>query len=297
MYKRLKIIAVITTVMMIFVQIGGALVTKTESGEGCGTSWPLCHGQLIPSEWPIDTIIEIAHRGVSGVAIILVLIFCYMAWKQMSHKKETRFLIYMSIGFILAQALIGAAAVVWGQNDFALAAHFGISLISFSSVFLLTLLVFEIDQKFDARRLRIHSFLRNQIFYVTIYIYFVIYTGALVRHTGSELACTVWPHCQPDRIIPINFFEWVQMSHRLFAGILIIWLIFIVIHVFRHYSQYRVLIYGWGAIGIMILLQALTGALMIFTQVNLIIALLHALFITLTFALLCYYIMLITRAK
>ena len=297
LYKRLKIIAVITTVMMIFVQIGGALVTKTESGEGCGTSWPLCHGQLIPSEWPIDTIIEIAHRGVSGIAIILVLIFCYMAWKQMSHKKETRFLIYMSIGFILVQALIGAAAVVWGQNDFALAAHFGISLISFSSVFLLTLLVFEIDQKFDARRLRIHSFLRNQIFYVTIYIYFVIYTGALVRHTGSELACTVWPHCQPGRIIPINFFEWVQMGHRAFAGILIIWLIFIIIHVFRHYSQYRVLVYGWGAIGVMILLQALTGALMIFTQVNLIIALLHALFITLTFALLCYYIMLITRAK
>lgn len=297
MYKRLKIIAVLTTITMLFVQIGGALVTKTDSGEGCGTSWPLCHGQLIPSEWPLDTIIEIAHRGVSGIAIILVLIFSYMALKHMSHKKETKFLVAMSIGFIIVQALIGAAAVVWGQNDFALAAHFGISLISFASVFLLTLLVFELDQRFEARRLKIHKFLRNQIFYVTIYIYFVIYTGALVRHTGSELACLAWPHCQPERFMPINFFEWVQMSHRLAAGILIIWLIIIVIHVFKHYSNSRVLVYGWGTIGALILLQGLTGAVMIFTQVNLIIALLHALFITLTFGLLCYYIMLITRAR
>lgn len=297
MYKRLKFVAVLTTIMMIFVQIGGALVTKTESGEGCGASWPLCHGQLIPKEWPIDTIIEIAHRGVSGIAIILVIIFSYMAWKQMSHKKETKFLVYMSIGFIFVQALIGAAAVLWGQNDFALAAHFGISLISFAAVFLLTLLVFEFDQRFDARKLRIHSFLRNQIFYVTIFIYFVIYSGALVRHTGSELSCLAWPHCQPGRIMPINFFEWVQMGHRALAGILIIWLILIVIHVFKHYSKYRVLVYGWAFIGGLILLQGLTGALMIFTHVNLIIALLHALFITLTFGLLCYYIMLITRAR
>lgn len=297
MYKRLKIIAVLTTITMLFVQIGGALVTKTDSGEGCGTSWPLCHGQLIPSEWPIDTIIEIAHRGVSAIAILLVFVLSYMALKHMSHKKETKFLVAMSIGFILVQALIGAAAVVFGQNDFALAAHFGISLISFASVFLLTLLVFELDQRFEARSLKIHKFLRNQIFYVTVYIYFVIYSGALVRHTGSELACLAWPHCQPDRFMPINFFEWVQMSHRLAAGILIVWLVFIVIHVFRHYSTSRVLVYGWGAIGGLILLQGLTGALMIFTQVNLIIALLHALFITLTFGLLCYYIMLITRAR
>ena len=97
--------------------------------------------------------------------------------------------------------------------------------------------------------------------------------------------------------MPINFYEWVQMSHRLAAGILIIWLIIIVIHVFKHYSNSRVLVYGWGTIGALILLQGLTGAVMIFTQVNLIIALLHALFITLTFGLLCYYIMLITRAR
>ena len=48
---------------------------------------------------------------------------------------------------------MGAAAVVWGQMPAVLAIHFGISLISFASVILLTCLIFEIDQKFDARSL------------------------------------------------------------------------------------------------------------------------------------------------
>ena len=29
---------------MAFVQLGGALVTKTGSADGCGSDWPLCHG-------------------------------------------------------------------------------------------------------------------------------------------------------------------------------------------------------------------------------------------------------------
>ena len=48
----------------------------------------------------------------------------------------------MAIFFLVLQALIGAAQVKWGQGDFILALHFGISLISFASVLLLTLLSF-----------------------------------------------------------------------------------------------------------------------------------------------------------
>src|SRR5699024_11894385 len=65
LYKKLKNVAAVTTLMMVFVQIGGALVTKTGSADGCGQSCPLCHGKLVPADWPIETIIEIAHIGIS----------------------------------------------------------------------------------------------------------------------------------------------------------------------------------------------------------------------------------------
>ena len=46
MNRFLKWLSVLTTIGMIFILIGGALVTKTESGMGCGRSWPLCNGQV-----------------------------------------------------------------------------------------------------------------------------------------------------------------------------------------------------------------------------------------------------------
>lgn len=298
LYKNLKIVALITTIAMVFVQIGGALVTKSGSADGCGDSWPLCHGVLVPNDWPIETIIELAHRGVSGIAIILLAALCIMALKQIPHIRETKFLVAVSFGFIILQSLIGAAAVIgiW-EGDFVLAAHFGISLICFAAVFLLTLLIFEVDQKFDATILKINPFLRYNTIFITIYLYFVIYSGALVRHTDSSLACTSWPHCQPGQLWAMNFYQWVQMSHRLAALIAIVWIFLIMIHAIRKYSHYRVIKYGWIITFSLIALQAVTGMLTVFTMVNIFIALLHALFITLLFGLLCYFIMLLSRTK
>ncbi len=71
----------------------------------------------------------------------------------------------------------------------------------------------------------------------------------------------------------------------------------ILIHVLKNYSQYRILKYGWMTAFILVLLQALTGMLSVLTLVNIFIALLHALFITLLFGLLCYFILLLSRAK
>ncbi|RAN85847.1 heme A synthase, partial [Bacillus sp. SRB_28] len=59
----------------------------------------------------------------------------------------------LSFVFLGAQALMGAAAVVWGQMPAVIAIHFCISLILFASVILLTCLIFENDKKFDARAL------------------------------------------------------------------------------------------------------------------------------------------------
>lgn len=283
---------------MLLVQIGGALVTKTGSEDGCGRSWPLCHGQFVPTKIPTETLIELTHRGVSGLALISVTWLVILSMKYIGYKRETKFLCIMSIAFIFAQALIGAAAVIWQQNDFILSLHFGISLISFSAVFLLMLLIFEVDQRFDATKLIIKNKLRYHTIALISFIYVVIYSGALVRHAKASLACLSWPLCHNGSIgLPANFYEWVQMSHRTLAAIIFFWLLYLFIHTWRNYSQYRVIKYGYMIAFILVCLQVTTGALSIFTMINLYIALLHALFITLLFGLLCYFILLISRAK
>ncbi|MCD8872859.1 heme A synthase [Mammaliicoccus sciuri] len=296
--KFLKWLSTIATIVMLFVQLGGALVTKTGSADGCGNSWPLCHGSVIPADWPVETIIELAHRGVSGLALILVCLLTYISWVKLGHIREVKPLCITSIAFIFAQALIGAAAVIWQQNDFILSLHFGISLISFASVLLLTLIIYEVDQKFEATSLIIDKHLKVHTYAVTLFIYFVIYSGALVRHADASLACLSWPLCRNGEIgLPQNFYEWVQMSHRTLAFIIFIWILYIFIHAFKNYTQYRVIKYGWTLAFVLVCLQVTTGALSVITRVNLFIALFHALFITMLFGLLCYFIMLISRSK
>ncbi|HWO74836.1 MAG TPA: heme A synthase [Bacillus sp. (in: firmicutes)] len=296
--RGLKVIAVLSTMAMLFVLLGGALVTKTDSGDGCGDSWPLCHGQLIPDEITPELVIEMAHRVVSGLAGIFVLTLSILSWKYLGSKKETRFLSVLSFLFLVLQALIGAAAVKWGQSDFVLALHFGISLISFASVFLLTLIVFEDGQKFNDKPLFIDSKMKRHIIGIILYTYAVVYTGALVRHVNASLVCPDWPLCvnNTSRLLPTNFHEWVQMGHRFLAGIVFIWIGYIMVLVLKHYNDQKALKYGWMMAFILVSLQVTAGALVVFSHLNLAFALAHALFISLLFALLSYFILLLYRS-
>lgn len=299
MVKILKWLSVVSTIGMIFILIGGALVTKTGSGAGCGSSWPLCNGQIIPTVITPELVIEFSHRMVTGIVGITVLALSFLAWKHIGHVREVKFLSFLSVFFLILQGLIGAAAVLWGQSNFVLAAHFGISLISFAAVFLLTLLIFEIDKKFDTKSLFIQKKHRIEIYLLTIYTIMVVYTGALVRHSNAEMVCKDWPFCtnnSPFAFLNFNFEQWVQMGHRLAAGMLFIWTIVFFVKMMKNYRNCRVMFWGWITTLSLIVLQVFFGAMIIFTMLNLGIALLHALVISCYFGMLSYFILLSTRS-
>lgn len=296
--RFLKWFSVLTTIGMLFILLGGALVTKTDSGMGCGRSWPLCNGQLIPDEISSELVIELAHRVVSGSVGIMVVILSLWAWKSIGHIRETKFLAFNSIFFLVLQGLIGAAAVIWGQSDFVLAAHFGISLISFSTVLLLTFLIFEVDKKFEAEKLILDKRMKKHIIGVTIYSFIVVYTGALVRHVNASLVCKDWPLCSNDVItLPTNMHEWIQMGHRAAAGLIFIWIGYITLLAIKHYRHQKVMYWGWIIAFILVSLQVIAGAFIIFLRGNLIVALSHAFFISCLFGLLSYFLLFCYRSS
>src|SRR5258707_636964 len=59
----------------------GALVRATGSGAGCGGHWPLCNGKVLPKVSQIATVIELTHRVMSGVALVLVAVMFTRARK------------------------------------------------------------------------------------------------------------------------------------------------------------------------------------------------------------------------
>lgn len=296
--RALKTFAIITTIGMLLVLISGAVVTKTESGEGCGASWPLCHGELVPSDITLELVIELTHRLVTGSVGILVLVLSIWTWRKLGHLRETKFLSILAFSFLVLQALIGAAAVLWEQSSAVLALHFGISLISFAAVFLLTLLVFEADSKEKSKPVIIDRRMQFHMIGIIVYSYIVVYTGALVRHKNASLACPEWPLCTSNSILPTQSHEWIQMGHRFAAGLIFIWIMYATYLAVRYYREQKAIKNSFVIASILVSLQVMSGATIVLTKLQFIgIALLHAFFISCLFGVLSYLILLLTRSR
>jgi heme a synthase len=93
----------------------GALVRATGSGAGCGGHWPLCNGQALPSIAQAATIIELTHRVMSGIALVLVVTLFVKTWQSCPPRHPARRWASWSLIFILTEALLGAALVLLGH--------------------------------------------------------------------------------------------------------------------------------------------------------------------------------------
>ena len=99
----------------IAVILWGAVVRATGAGAGCGEHWPLCNGQVIPPAPQIKTLIEYGHRLSSGVALLLVVGLVVYAYRVFPKGHLVRRAAAFSLGFELAEGLIGAGLVLLGH--------------------------------------------------------------------------------------------------------------------------------------------------------------------------------------
>ncbi|GIO11144.1 hypothetical protein J19TS2_06990 [Cohnella xylanilytica] len=134
--KRYRLLTLWTCIGMFLVLIVGVVVTNTESGRGCGTDWPLCNGKFVPA-YTLESMVEYSHRAVSGIEGLLVGAVFIVTLLMKPSSKEAAIYASGALLFTVAQALLGAAAVIWPTSDAVLAIHFGISMIAFSFTWLL----------------------------------------------------------------------------------------------------------------------------------------------------------------
>lgn len=104
----------------VLVILWGALVRATGSGAGCGSHWPSCNGEVLPTNPTTETIIEFTHRLTSGVALLLVVALFFWARRAYQPGSKVRRGASFSLVFIGIEALIGAGLVLnelVGDND------------------------------------------------------------------------------------------------------------------------------------------------------------------------------------
>jgi len=91
--------------------VWGAYVRASLSGDGCGSSWPLCNNEVVPLGAGAKTLVEFTHRATSGVALLLVVALAVWALRALPKRHPARGAAVMSLGFIVVEALIGALLV------------------------------------------------------------------------------------------------------------------------------------------------------------------------------------------
>lgn len=281
-----KLAGLVATTGMFLVLVMGATVTNTGSEQGCGRQWPLCHGKLIP-QMAVKTAIEFSHRAVVGLETILILIFAAGALYLYRRRRDVQVLCAFMVGTLFLQAGLGAWAVLYPQEPAILALHFGVSLVAFASVLLATIFVFQADGPSPG----IHVVSRNirwGIWATAAFSYIVVYLGAYVRHANATSACSDWPLCHGTTVPVLQGNVATVFAHRLGALVLTVAILTLTMWTAEIRKERPDLFRASSIALALVVLQALSGAIVVWTKVDLFSALTHAGLVGLMFGALAY---------
>jgi len=293
--NKLRGYSFFTMIVVLFVLLQGSIVTKTGSGQGCGTTWPLCFGELIPYNPTLETIIEYTHRLISSFAGMLVLILSFWAWHKLSYIKEIKFFALLASLAIIIQGLMGAGQVVFGQPPLIMALHFGFSAVSLAAVF--TIFLFTFENQVKPFKVNVGTHFQRFIVAIALYSYAVIYTGAFVKHMGAATACSGFPLCDGKFVLfSEGIVVFAQMFHRISGMFLSVLVVLLFIWILVRYREQRLLTWIGTASILLVIIQLLSGVGMVLTNnQNLTIGVVHALTISILFSIYTYTIVISRR--
>ena len=99
---------------VVVVVSSGGLVRATNSGAGCGESWPRCDQQLFPVPDSIEQLIEFTHRILTSGLVIGGIALIVLAYFQLGKSHPVTRAAVIAFGLLLVESLLGAALVVFG---------------------------------------------------------------------------------------------------------------------------------------------------------------------------------------
>jgi heme a synthase len=116
--------SVVSTYILIVI---GGYVTTSNSGLGCGESWPLCKGAVFPSLNNPEVIIELTHRLFNSVVGIFILGMAIVTWTRYKYAGNIVTLSTTSLVALVAQVLLGMVTVTSSLNPIVSDAHLALA--------------------------------------------------------------------------------------------------------------------------------------------------------------------------
>ncbi len=116
--------SVVSTYILIVI---GGYVTTSNSGLGCGESWPLCKGAVFPSLNNPEVVIELTHRLFNSVVGVFILGLAIVAWTR--YRKTSNIVLLSTTGLValVAQVVLGMVTVTTSLNPIVSDAHLALA--------------------------------------------------------------------------------------------------------------------------------------------------------------------------
>jgi len=199
----------------------GGMVHATGSSLAC-PDWPLCYGQFFPA-MEGGVLFEHGHRLVALAVSVLTLALAVTVWRR---RRETAVRVgsLVALGLVLFQASLGALTVVWKLPLVVSSGHLATSMAFFSVLVWLAWRLAPAGTGPEAPAAP--GGVRALAGAAALGVYLQIVLGALVRHTGSGLACGTsvvlcegvpWPVAGPAQLVTLHRFVGVAVA------VLVVW--------------------------------------------------------------------------
>ncbi len=281
--------------LLIFFQISlGSAVRLTGSGLSC-PDWPLCYGLWFPDQDKLSKIsdvnfefyqvmLEWIHRFNAAAFITPVTLLVFFVGLKVTKEKINKIILYIIILILALQGLMGGFTVFDKNSPWSVAVHLGLAL----SFMFLVLKIFLVSLNINlVSGIPCTTKKIPTLIGAIIIVLATMLMGAIVSKSGSSLACDIWPQCSNDGVSIFQHNKIIHLSHRILALISVIF-VFLIVNFFKDVVQYKIIFVLRNILISLIILQILIGATVIFTELNLFIAMFHQsiaviLFIVLSF--------------
>ena len=268
--------------LLIFIQISlGSAVRLTGSGLSC-PDWPLCYGLWFPDQDKLSKITDVnyefyqimlewIHRFNAAIFIAPVTLLLFFVGLKATKNRKIRTILYSIMIVLAMQGLMGGFTVFDKNSPWSVAAHLGFAL----GLMFLVIKIFLVSLRLKTIKPLPNKNKKIFILYITILIVLAtMLMGAIVSKSGSSLACDLWPQCSSDGDSLLQYNKIIHISHRFLAVISAIFIV-LVVYNYNQIIKYKIISNIRNILILLTTLQILLGAIVIFTELNLFIAMLH----------------------
>ncbi len=228
--------------------------------------------------------LEWIHRFNAAAFITPVTLLVFFVGLKVTKDKINQIILYIIILILALQGLMGGFTVFDKNSPWSVAVHLGLAL----SFMFLVLKIFLVSLNINlVSGIPCTTKKIPTLIGAIIIVLATMLMGAIVSKSGSSLACDIWPQCSNDGVSIFQHNKIIHLSHRILALISVIF-VFLIVNFFKDVVQYKIIFVLRNILISLIILQILIGATVIFTELNLFIAMFHQsiaviLFIVLSF--------------